>query len=193
MPVSMKVLRSDKSSFRFCRSVSRAKAASRLFWFFRAAARCVLLQSRLGTLFGSEAIAQPRVFGFADRRLGIFNLGEVGQRAHLRRSRFTSLSVLLFAVMSYAVAGAQTATTTTLSVNPSSVLNGNVVTLTAKVKAGAASLGVGTVTFRDTYGSVTQVLGTVQVQSANGTKGNAVLVQQIGGIGTHSIVATFNA
>jgi hypothetical protein len=99
----------------------------------------------------------------------------------------------LFAVMSNAMAGAQTATTTALSVNPASALNGTVFTMTAKVKAGAASLAAGTVTFRDTYGSVTQVLGTVQIQSANGTKGNAVLVQQIGGIGTHSIVVTFNA
>jgi hypothetical protein len=96
-------------------------------------------------------------------------------------------------VMSFAVANAQTATTTILTVNPSSAANGSVFTMAAKVKAGATSLGAGTVTFRDTYGGVTQVLGTVQVQSANGTKGNAVLLQQLGGIGTHSVVATFNA
>ncbi len=97
----------------------------------------------------------------------------------------------------FAVAGAQT--TTTLSLNPAPVppatgsvlANGSVLTMTAQVKAGTA-LGVGTVTFRDTYNSITQVLGTVQVQSANGTRGNAVLRQQLGGIGTHSIVATFN-
>jgi hypothetical protein len=50
----------------------------------------------------------------------------------------------------------------------------------------------GTVTFRDTYNGITQILGTVQVQSAKGIKGNAVLQQELGGIGTHSIVATFN-
>ncbi len=95
--------------------------------------------------------------------------------------------------MSYAVAGAQTATITTLSVNPASAANGSVFTMTATVKAGATQMAGGTVTFLDTYNSITQVLGTVQVQSANGTKGNAVLHQQLGGIGTHSIVATFNA
>jgi hypothetical protein len=62
--------------------------------------------------------------------------------------------------------------------------------MTATVKSGSTALTGGTVTFRDTYNSITQVLGTVQVQSANG---NAVLRQQLGGIGTHSIVATFNA
>ena len=66
--------------------------------------------------------------------------------------------------------------------------------MTAAVTTGTSTpLTAGTVTFRDTYGSVTQVLGTVQVQSANGTKGNAVLRTQLGGIGTHSIIATFNA
>ncbi len=65
--------------------------------------------------------------------------------------------------------------------------------MTATVTTGTTTrLTGGTVTFRDTYGGVAQVLGTVQVQSANGTKGNAVLRAQLGGIGTHSIVATFN-
>jgi hypothetical protein len=95
-------------------------------------------------------------------------------------------------VLSYAVAGAQTATTTTLSVNPVSAANGSVFTMTATVKAGAAQMTGATVTFRDTYNSVTQALGTVQVQSAHGTKGNAVLSQQLGGVGTHSVVATYN-
>ena len=96
--------------------------------------------------------------------------------------------------MSYAVAGAQTATTTTLTVNPlnpPSMANGSVFVMTATVK-GTSALTAGTVTFRDTFGSVTSVLGTVQVQSAHGTAGNAVLMRQLGGIGTHSIVATFN-
>ena len=67
--------------------------------------------------------------------------------------------------------------------------------MTATVTTGtpATPLTGGTVTFRDTYNSITQVLGTVQVQSAHGTKGNAVLQQPLGGIGTHSVVATFNA
>jgi hypothetical protein len=65
--------------------------------------------------------------------------------------------------------------------------------MTATVTAGATPLAGGTVTFRDTYNGMTQVLGTIQVQSANGTIGNAVLKQELGGVGTHSIVATFNA
>ncbi len=102
------------------------------------------------------------------------------------------MCLALLMVMSFAVASAQTATTTTLTVSPLSAANGSVFTMTAIVKAGATSLTGGTVTFRDTYGSVTQTLGTVQVQSANGTKGNAVLRQRLGGLGSHSIVATFN-
>jgi len=100
----------------------------------------------------------------------------------------------LFLVMSYAVAGAQTATTTSLGVTPASADNGSVFTMTAAVKAGATSLTGGTVTFRDTYNSITQTLGTIQVESANGgtKKGSAILHLQLAGIGTHSIVATFN-
>ena len=98
--------------------------------------------------------------------------------------------------MSAVLAGAQT-TSTVLSIAPTlPAPNGSVFTMTATVTTGtAAPVTVGTVTFRDTYGSVTQVLGTVQVQSANGpiaAIGNAVLRMQLGGIGTHSITATFN-
>ena len=98
--------------------------------------------------------------------------------------------------MSAALAGAQT-TSTALSITPLTAANGSVFTMTAAVTTGtpATPLTRGTVTFRDTYGSVTQVLGTVQVQSANGpiaAIGNAVLRMQLGGIGTHSITATFN-
>ncbi|HEU5340294.1 beta strand repeat-containing protein [Edaphobacter sp.] len=96
------------------------------------------------------------------------------------------------AVFSIATAHAQTATTTTLVAAPTSTADGTVVTLTATVKAGATALTGGTVTFTDTYNSVTETLGTVQVQSANGTAGNAVLKQEFGWIGTHSIVAKFN-
>ncbi len=101
----------------------------------------------------------------------------------------------LMTVMSCAVANAQTATTTNLLVTPTSTTNGSVFAMTATVTTGtpAIPLTSGTVTFRDTYNGITQVLGTVQVQSAHGIKGNAVLQQPLGGIGTHSVVATFNA
>ncbi|WP_229668952.1 beta strand repeat-containing protein, partial [Edaphobacter acidisoli] len=92
----------------------------------------------------------------------------------------------------FAVAGAQTATTTTLTVVPTSTSDGSVVTMTATVKAGATALTGGTVTFKDTYNSVAETLGTVQVQSANGNAGTAVLKQEFGWVGTHSIIATFN-
>ena len=40
-------------------------------------------------------------------------------------------------------------------------------------------------TFTDTYNSVTEVLGTVQVQSTNGNPGTAILRTEVGGVGTH--------
>src|SRR6202012_2470234 len=92
--------------------------------------------------------------------------GNVARRGKSLTSLCTALMILAFC----AVAGAQT--TITLSVTPASAANGSVFTMTAKVRAGGTALGVGTVTFRDTYNSIAQVLGTVQVQSANGTKGN---------------------
>jgi hypothetical protein len=104
---------------------------------------------------------------------------------------FPLMAVMI--VMSCVAANAQTATTTTLVISPASASNGSAFTMTATVKAGATAVSGGTVTFRDKYNGITQVLGTVQVQSANGTKGNAVLQQPLGGIGTHSVVATFNA
>jgi hypothetical protein len=109
------------------------------------------------------------------------------------KSPLTSLGTALFLAISCAIAGAQTATTTTLAMSPASAANGSVFTLTASVNDGTTALTGGTVTFRDTYNSITQVLGVVQVQSAHGTAGNAVLCLELGGIGTHSIVATFNA
>ena len=45
-------------------------------------------------------------------------------------------------------------------------------------------------TFFDTYNSVTEVLGTVQVQSRNG-RGKAILRTEVGGVGTHQFQATY--
>ncbi len=108
-------------------------------------------------------------------------------------SKIVFALMVLTAAMSCVVAEAQTATTTTLAISPTSAANGSVFDMTATVKAGGTALTGGTVTFRDTYNGVTEILGTVQVQSAHGIKGNAVLQQPLGGIGTHSVVATFNA
>jgi hypothetical protein len=134
----------------------------------------------------------PHISGKADGTLGSSKNAKTRGGVTLWKSPLTALCAL-FIVLSSAMAAAQTTTTTTLAVTPSTAANGSVFKMTATVKAGATSLTAGTVTFRDTYNSVTQVLGTVQVQSGNGTKGTAILHQQLGGIGTHSIVATFNA
>ena len=45
-------------------------------------------------------------------------------------------------------------------------------------------------TFFDTYNSVTEVLGTAQVQSRNG-RGKAILRTEVGGVGTHKFQATY--
>src|SRR5882757_7091057 len=190
MPVMMKVLRVDSSPLRFCRSASFAKATWNSRWSLLDVAKYLLSQSCLRTALRTEAIGLPQIFDDADETLSISNNARICRRTNRGRSPLTSLCAALFVVMSYAVAGAQTATTTTLSVNPTSVTN--VFAMTATINAGATPLTGGTVTFRDTYNTNTHVLGTVQVQSANGIKGNAVLQQELG-IGAHSIVATFNA
>ena len=51
--------------------------------------------------------------------------------------------------------------------NPNS---GAVITLTAQVLATVFTVAGGTVTFTDTYNGVSEVLGTVQVQSTNGSR-----------------------
>jgi hypothetical protein len=92
-----------------------------------------------------------------------------------------------------------TATALTVTTNPTPATSGQVVTMTAKVTInfGGTPAG-GNVTFTDTYnngsgsGNVTEVLGTVQVQSASGTQGTAILATEIGGNGNHNFVATFN-
>src|SRR4051794_39246267 len=165
--------------------VLRGEAAWRSHWFSLVPAKCVLLQSRFRAALRLEAIAVPRIFGAAESALGISNNSGNCARNSRRKTPLVSFCLALFFVTSY-VANAQTATTTILSVNPASAANGSVITMTATVKAGATQMSGGTVTFRDTYNSITQVMGTVQVQSANGTKGNAVLLHQLGGIGTHS-------
>jgi hypothetical protein len=90
-----------------------------------------------------------------------------------------------------------TDTTLTATTNPTPATSGQVVTMTATVtiNGGGTPTG-GTVTFTDTYnngsGNVQEVLGTVQVQSANGTPGTAVLATEIGGNGNHNFNATYN-
>jgi hypothetical protein len=79
---------------------------------------------------------------------------------------------------------------TQLSATPPSGPGGSVFSISASVSASGAPVATGTVTFVDTYSGVSQILGTITVQTANGT---AALKRQLGGVGTHTITATFNA
>ena len=63
--------------------------------------------------------------------------------------------------------------------------------MTAQVSATEFTVAGGTVTFTDTYNSVSEVLGTVQVQSTNGNPGTAVLEVEVGGVGVHQFVASY--
>src|SRR5215469_5140997 len=112
-----------------------------------------------------------------------------------RRSRARLASTVLASclVLLSRVSGAQSATTTTLTATAAGAVSGSVVTMTANVSSGGQPVTGGTVTFRDTYGGASQDLGTVQVQSANGTSGLAILKTEVGGVGGHLIVAIYNA
>src|SRR3984885_5128562 len=194
MPEFMKAPRSAASSLRFCQSVSSSETMWDSRWFLMTAAKCVLSQFCFRKSLRPKAIGLPQTSREAGRIFDICNSANARGEATFQRSPLASLCVALFVVMSYAVAGAQTTATTMLPVTPTSAGYDSVFTMTATVTSGtpATALTGGTVTFRDTYNGVTLVLGTVQIQSANGTAGNAVLHKQLGGIGTHSIVATFN-
>jgi FG-GAP-like repeat/Bacterial Ig-like domain (group 3) len=88
-------------------------------------------------------------------------------------------------------AWATAATTTSLFTTPDNPSSGAVITMTAQVAATEFTVAGGTVTFTDTYNSVTEVLGTVQVQSTNGNPGTAILEVAVGGVGVHQFVANY--
>jgi hypothetical protein len=116
---------------------------------------------------------------------------------HLFLGRLMPMLLGVLALGTAAPAAWARATTTTLTVatNPTPPTSGQVVTMTATVRANGGGNGPvagGTVTFTDTYNSVTEVLGTVQVQSATGTQGTAILATEIGGNGNHNFVANYN-
>lgn len=110
-----------------------------------------------------------------------------------RRGRW--LPVLLGAlalVTAGPVAWASTSTTTSLFTTPQNPSSGSVVTMTAQVQSVEFTVAGGTVTFTDLYNGISEVLGTVQVQSTNGNPGTAVLATEVGGVGTHQFTATYN-
>ena len=89
-------------------------------------------------------------------------------------------------------AWATSSTTTSLFTTPDTPSSGAVITMTAQVQSTEFTVAGGTVTFVDTYNGVSEVLGTVQVQSTNGNPGTAVLETEVGGVGIHQFVATYN-
>jgi hypothetical protein len=103
---------------------------------------------------------------------------------------------VIFALFLAALPGlgqAKTATSIALAPISSPATYGSAVTMTATVsQTGSVHALRGSVTFTDTVGTTSRVLGTVQVQSTAGIVGRAVLVQRLGSIGSHSITATFN-
>src|SRR5271168_2902936 len=88
-------------------------------------------------------------------------------------------------------AWALSATTTSLFTTPNNPSSGAVITMTAQVSSTEFTVAGGTVTFTDTYNGVSEVLGTVQVQSTNGNAGTAILEIEVGGVGIHQFVATY--
>src|SRR5271165_6878529 len=82
-------------------------------------------------------------------------------------------------------------TTTTLFITPDTPQSGAVITMTAQVSSDQYTVAGGSVVFTDTYNGVSEVLGTVQVQSTNGNPGTAILETEVGGVGVHQFVASY--
>jgi len=89
-------------------------------------------------------------------------------------------------------AWASSSTTTSLFTTPDAPSSGAVITMTAQVESTEFTVAGGTVTFTDTYNGISEVLGTVQVQSTTGNPGTAILETEVGGVGTHQFLATYN-
>ncbi len=102
------------------------------------------------------------------------------------------LSALALVTTAPAAWAALTPTTTTLLTAPDNPNSGAVITLTAQVLATEYTVAGGTVSFTDTYNGVSEVLGTVQVQSTNGNAGTAILETEVGGVGTHQFQAIYS-
>jgi hypothetical protein len=126
-----------------------------------------------------------------------FRRSMTSRQVFVRRLMPVLLGALALGSSGPAAWARNTATTLTVATNPTPPTSGQVVTMTATVRStggggGNGPVAGGTVTFTDTYNSVTEVLGTVQVQSANGTQGTAILATEIGGNGAHNFVANYN-
>jgi hypothetical protein len=98
------------------------------------------------------------------------------------------LGALALGIAGPAAWGAPQATTTVLTTGPAAPNSGAVITMTATVTTTPGTVTGGLVTFTDLYNGISEVLGAVQVQSANGT---AILATEVGGIGTHQFAAIY--
>jgi hypothetical protein len=107
-------------------------------------------------------------------------------------SRMMPVLLSALALVTGPAAWALSSTTTSLFTTPDNPSSGAVITMTAQVSSTETTVAGGTVTFVDTYNSVSEVLGTVQVQSTSGSPGTAILQTEVGGVGVHQFVATYN-
>jgi hypothetical protein len=101
------------------------------------------------------------------------------------------LSALALVAGGPAAWGSPATTSTTLFTTPENPSSGSVITMTAQVSAVEFTVAGGTMTFTDTYNGVSEVLGTVQVQSTNGNPGTAILEIEVGGVGVHQFGANY--
>jgi FG-GAP-like repeat len=110
----------------------------------------------------------------------------------LPRGRWMPVLLSALAVMTAVpTAWAISPTTTTLFITPDTPQSGAVITMTAQVSSDEFTVAGGSVVFTDTYNGVSEVLGTVQVQSTNGNPGTAILETAVGGVGAHQFVASY--
>jgi FG-GAP-like repeat/Bacterial Ig-like domain (group 3) len=114
----------------------------------------------------------------------------IPRQASLRLFRPMLLSALAL-LTAMPAAWAISPTTTSLFITPDAPASGAVITMTAQVSSDEFTVAGGSVTFVDTYNGVSEVVGTVQVQSTNGNPGLAVLETEVGGVGVHQFVANF--
>ncbi|MGA3226918.1 MAG: FG-GAP-like repeat-containing protein [Acidobacteriaceae bacterium] len=118
------------------------------------------------------------------------------RRISSRQVSLGRLMPVLLSALALATAGpaawATSSTTTSLFTTPDAPSSGSVITMTAQVESTEFTVAGGTVTFTDTYNGISEVLGTVQVQSTTGQPGTAILETEVGGVGTHQFLATYN-
>ncbi len=113
-----------------------------------------------------------------------------------RQVSFGRLMPVLLSALALVTGGpaawALSSTTTSLFTTPDNPSSGAVITMTAQISSTELTVAGGSVTFVDTYNGVSETLGTVQVQSTNGSAGTAILETEVGGIGNHQFIATYS-